>query len=115
MLENSSSTPTFYIGITMAGAGSAGCYTGGVMDYLFEILDLWEKAKKEKIAKSLPGSSFKDEASLIPDHNVVIDVMGGTSAGGITTTMAAVYALNGEISPVKDPQAIGEKKRQYFL
>ncbi|WP_315823431.1 hypothetical protein [Paraflavitalea speifideaquila] len=28
----------FRLGITMAGAASAGCYTGGVMDYLFEIL-----------------------------------------------------------------------------
>ena len=35
----------FHLGITMAGAVSAGCYTGGVMDYLFELLDLWEKAK----------------------------------------------------------------------
>ena len=34
------------MGLTMAGAVSAGCYTAGVLDYLFEILDLWERAKK---------------------------------------------------------------------
>jgi hypothetical protein len=37
---------TFHLGLTMAGAVSAGCYTAGVMDYLFEALDLWERAKK---------------------------------------------------------------------
>ena len=31
----------FHLGLTMAGAVSAGCYTAGVMDYLFEILDLY--------------------------------------------------------------------------
>lgn len=28
--------PTFHIGLTLAGAGSAGCYTVGVMDYRFK-------------------------------------------------------------------------------
>ena len=35
----------FHIGLTMAGAVSAGCYTAGVMDYLFEVLELWENCK----------------------------------------------------------------------
>lgn len=26
---------TFHIGLTMAGAVSAGCYTAGVMDYIY--------------------------------------------------------------------------------
>lgn len=92
----------------MAGAGSAGCYTGGVMDYLFEILDLWEKAKQ----KNLPG--YEEFYSLIPRHNVVIDAMGGTSAGGMTTCMSAIYALNGEINPVIDPGVAGVKRDNIF-
>jgi len=78
----------------MAGAVSAGCYTAGVMDYLFEILDLWERAKDGKIP-DIPQS-------LIPQYNVVIDVMGGTSAGGMATMMSAIYALEGDINPVKE-------------
>lgn len=86
---------TFHIGITLAGAGSAGCYTGGVMDYLFEILDLWNRAKKS----SLELDEFN---SLVPQHDVLIDVIGGTSAGGITASIAGIYALEGKISPVTD-------------
>ena len=40
----------FHIGITMAGAASAGCYTAGAMDYLFEIFDLWQKAKEKNLS-----------------------------------------------------------------
>lgn len=84
---------TFHLGITMAGAVSAGCYTAGVIDYLFETLDLWERAKKG----ALPEIPDK----LIPKHSVVIDAMGGTSAGGMATIMTAIYALQGNINPVK--------------
>jgi len=88
----------FRLGITMAGAVSAGCYTGGVMDYLYEILDLWERAKNGEV------EAFKSFTSQIPTHKVIIDVMGGASAGAMTTTVAAVYALDGIIKPVSDPK-----------
>ncbi len=81
---------TFHLGLTMAGAVSAGCYTAGVLDYLFEILDLWEKAKK----KELP--EFEAYYDVVPKHNVIIDVMGGASAGGMCSTMAAMHILNGQ-------------------
>jgi hypothetical protein len=86
--------PTFHLGITMAGAVSAGCYTAGVMDYLFEVLDLWERAKNGDIAKI--------DAKSIPQHQVCIDAMGGTSAGGMATIMSALYALEGTINPVTE-------------
>ncbi|MBK8554896.1 MAG: hypothetical protein IPL65_03595 [Lewinellaceae bacterium] len=74
------------IGLTMAGAVSAGAYTAGVMDYLFETLDKWEKAKAFNRA-------HPDKADpSVPMHDVEICVMGGASAGGMTTaiTMAAL-------------------------
>ncbi len=37
---------TLHLGICMAGAISAGAYTAGVIDYLLESLENWEKAKK---------------------------------------------------------------------
>ncbi|MDP4828241.1 MAG: hypothetical protein NWR73_11165, partial [Flavobacteriales bacterium] len=64
----------------MAGAVSAGCYSAGVLDYLFEILDLWEKGRKGLIPE------LEEFTSLIPQHNVVIDAIGGASAGGMTAS-----------------------------
>ena len=91
--------PEFHLGITMAGAASAGCYTGGAMDYIFEVLDKWEQAKKSNI------QGWKEEYNyLVPQHKVIIDVMGGTSAGGMTTTMAAIYALENKIKPAVFPE-----------
>jgi len=94
MSENNQQQATFHLGLTMAGAVSAGCYTGGVMDYLFEILDLWEKAKEDTVPEIDPN--------LVPAHNVVIEARGGASAGGMATIMSALYALSGEIKPVKE-------------
>ncbi|MCK9411681.1 MAG: patatin-like phospholipase family protein [Prolixibacteraceae bacterium] len=68
--------PTFRIGISMAGAVSAGAYTAGVMDYLLEALESWQKAKD----LGLPGT---------PKHNVVIEVLTGASAGGMTAVITA--------------------------
>lgn len=109
MPETGSISPNnFHVGITMAGAVSAGCYTGGVMDYLFEILDLWETAKKEQLP-DLIGHFHK-----IPKHKVIIDVMGGASAGGMTTSMASIYALNGKINPITDPEKVGGVRNNIF-
>jgi predicted acylesterase/phospholipase RssA len=77
---------TFYLGICMAGAVSAGAYTAGVMDYLIEALSEWEKRKKENTPNT-------------PKHNVVIPVLGGASAGGMTAVITAA-ALNSELPPV---------------
>jgi len=85
---------TFHLGLTMAGAVSAGCYTSGVIDYLFEVLDLWDKAKE--------GNVEGIDSTLVPRHNVVIDAMGGTSAGGMTTVISTLYALKGKLNPVKE-------------
>lgn len=97
---------TFHIGLTMAGAVSAGCYTAGVMDYLFEILEVWENAK----AGELPSGWNKNLMNFIPRHDVVIDVMGGASAGGMTTMMSAIYAMKGKINPVNNPYKVSSIK-----
>ncbi len=69
-------THTFRIGICMAGAVSAGAYTAGVIDYLLESLEHWNKAKE----LNLPG---------VPKHNVLIEVLTGASAGGMTAAITA--------------------------
>ncbi|WP_350289588.1 hypothetical protein [uncultured Croceitalea sp.] len=93
-MDNIKDNSTFHLGITMAGAVSAGCYTAGTMDYLYEILDLWERAKEGKVVGIDPN--------LVPQNKVVIDAMGGTSAGGMATVISTLYALTGNINPVKE-------------
>lgn len=80
---------TFYVGLCMAGAVSAGAYTAGVMDYLLEALGEWEKRRGQ------PG---------VPTHKVQIPVMGGASAGGMTSVMAA-SSLNNPLTPIDKPSA----------
>src|SRR5262249_25147896 len=103
-MSDPNNAATFRLAITMAGAASAGCYTAGVMDYLFEMLDLWEKAKRGEHA------ALKAHKDKIPNHQVIIDAMGGTSAGGMTATMSAIYMLKGKINPVIEPENLHQVK-----
>lgn len=73
----------------MAGAVSAGAFTAGVMDYLMEALNDWETKKGQE---------------NVPSHKVVIPVMGGASAGGMTALLTA-STINNEIKPIPLPTA----------
>ncbi len=77
----------------MAGAVSAGAYTSGVLDYLLETLEIWEKAKDKNRALT---PDHPDYDPSIPMHDVEIDVISGSSAGGIsgTLTMLALADKN---------------------
>jgi hypothetical protein len=72
---------TFELGVVMAGAISAGAYTAGVMDFLFEALDAYEEAKRKPAWNG-------------PTHNVRIPVMAGASAGGMTSAISALHAFH---------------------
>src|SRR5687767_10635151 len=71
---------TLHIGLCMAGAVSAGAYTAGMMDYLLETLERWETAKAKAQELNEP---------TVPGHKIMIDVMAGTSAGGMTAAITA--------------------------
>jgi len=77
----------FHLGICMAGAVSAGAYTAGVMDYLLEALEAYEKVRGQ------PG---------IPKHKVEVPVMGGASAGGMTALITAA-ALQQKMYAIDKP------------
>ena len=86
----------FKVCITMAGAVSAGAYTAGVMDYLLETLELWQQAKdRNTVIKNEHPNDYLahgyDES--IPMHDVVIEVIGGASAGGITGTLTLLSLI----------------------
>lgn len=79
---------TFEIGLVMAGAVSAGAYTAGVIDFLLEALEAWERAKGEG-------------KSNVPDHAVQIRAAAGSSAGGIISALTAMLPFTGH-HPVRD-------------
>ncbi|HSF95445.1 MAG TPA: patatin-like phospholipase family protein [Thermohalobaculum sp.] len=66
----------FELGLVLAGAISAGAYTAGVMDFLFQALDAWHAAK----------AAGED----VPMHEVKLKIMTGASAGGMNAAIAAV-------------------------
>ncbi|MBU2921044.1 patatin-like phospholipase family protein [Winogradskyella psychrotolerans] len=86
------SKQTFHLGLSLAGAVSAGAYTAGFVDYLLEALSEWELAKQAQ--KNNPNSN-------IPNHNVVIDAIGGASAGGMVGMIATLALYAGNWKPVK--------------
>src|SRR5262245_49728735 len=78
---------TFLIGLTMAGAISAGAYSAGVFDFLIEALEAWEARKRYLRAQGIPEDKWD-----VPAHKVLIPVISGASAGGITASLGAVAA-----------------------
>lgn len=100
----------FKISITMAGAVSAGAFTGGVMDYLLETLELWEKAKQQN--RRL-GTGHLDYDFSIPMHDVEIDVISGASAGGITGSLAMLNMVDGGHRYVNKDNPFGKDNRFY--
>jgi hypothetical protein len=81
--------PEFRIGLCMAGAISGGAYAAGVVDFLLEALEEWEKARKSGDAN-------------VATHRVKIAAMAGASAGGMVTAITC-RALATGIEPVRDP------------
>lgn len=104
MEPHQTTTPdnTFYLGLCMAGAVSAGAYTAGVMDYLVEALQQWQARKNN----NEPGT---------PSHNVVIPVIGGASAGGMTAIITVAALANGikPVYPGTDIQAEHPENKLY--
>lgn len=94
---------TFKLCLTMAGAVSAGAYTAGVLDYLLETLELWEQAKRTNRAR---GINHPDYDHSIPMHHVEIDVLSGSSAGGICGSLTFLALSD------KDFKSCGDKNKE---
>ncbi len=92
------SAGTFEIGLVLAGAVSAGAYTAGVMDFLFEALDEWYRLRNDDAC-----------GAELPNHDVVVRVISGASAGGINGAIAAT-ACRYRFPPVT--LASDEERRQ---
>lgn len=82
---------TFRLGLTLAGAVSAGAYSAGVLDFLREALEAWEAARA--VGKDSQGCS-------VPTHRVQIQAISGTSAGAMCAAMF-VGGLDKPLVPVR--------------
>src|SRR5262245_9380264 len=93
--------PCFQIGLVMAGAVSAGVYTGGVVHFLIEALDDYNTARKQ------PGW---DGAT----HDVFLPVITGASAGGMTAGILSLELFRAldHVYPGK-PAPAPERNRLY--
>ncbi len=75
----------FELAFVTAGAVSAGAYTAGVMDFLFEALDAWAASAGAKDTGLAAGEA-------VPALDVVVKAISGASAGGINAAIAAAVA-----------------------
>lgn len=98
---------TFELALALGGTVSAGAYTAGVLDFLVEALDEWEKAKAAEDAES--RRSGRTEIR-VPRHNVVIRVMTGTSGGGLNAVIAG-RALSYGFPHISSANTVAERER----
>lgn len=94
---------TFKIGLTMAGAISAGAYSAGVFDFLVEALECWEKARTDPSPKA------------VPTHKVAIVAMSGASAGSITAALGVVAAATATAPKKMQPPITGKNPHIAYL
>lgn len=94
---------TYHIGLSMAGAVSAGSYTAGVLTQLFETIDTWYEFKKKGIRFTTPDNkdiSIRPEE--MPKHKISIDALSGASAGGMCTALLAICLAEGKFDRLYD-------------
>lgn len=94
-----SERPCFEIGLTMAGAISAGAYTAGVIDFLLEALDAIEDVRAGRDTSYLEPDRQEAKPVFDPPHDVRIKAMSGTSAGSMVTAIVTTI-LGTRIKPV---------------
>lgn len=78
---------TYEIGLVMAGAVSAGAYSGGVLDFLLEAMREWEAYRLEHTDQGCPL------------HGVKFGAVAGTSAGGMTAAMGVSAMIDAKYKP----------------
>src|SRR5690606_27070879 len=88
------SQDTFHLGLVVAGAVSAGAYSAGALYYLLQNIKEWEEKKQEN-KDILAGKKEGEIDPRVPMHNVVLEVIGGASAGSMVAAIVGlVYDLD---------------------
>ena len=85
----------FLLGLTMAGAVSAGAYTAGVLDFLMQALEAHQMAFENGRNKKDSSDADAADNANSPPYQVVLKVMSGTSAGGVCTALTVPALVSG--------------------
>ena len=94
---------TYHIGLSMAGAVSAGSYTAGMLTQLFETIDKWYEYKSKGISfKTAEGEDVVISLEEMPQHEICIEALSGASAGGMCTALLAVCLAEGKFDRLYD-------------
>jgi hypothetical protein len=72
----------FRLALALNGTGAAGAWTAGALDFLVEALDLWDDRKREDRKRG-------DGRASVPDHELRVGIVGGTSGGGLCASLLA--------------------------
>lgn len=86
----------FEIGLVMGCTVSSGAYTAGVIDFLIEARDAWQKERAS-------------EDVSVPAWKVKIKVVTGTSGGGVTTALLA-RTLSYDFPPVRKSSSPADQR-----
>jgi len=94
---------TYHIGLSMAGAVSAGSYTAGVLTQLFETINAWYEFKDKGITFKTPdGEIVTISPDEMPQHEICIEAFAGASAGAMCTALLAVCLAEGKFDRLYD-------------
>ena len=94
---------TYHIGLSMAGAVSAGSYTAGMLTQLFETIDAWYDYKANGITFKTPdGKVVTITPEEMPQHEICIEALSGASAGGMCTALLAICLAEGKFDRLYD-------------
>lgn len=97
------SKQTYHIGLSMAGAVSAGSYTAGMLTQLFETINAWYEYKAKGITFKTPdGKVVTIKPEEMPLHEICIEALSGASAGGMCTALLAVCFAEGKFDKLYD-------------
>ena len=94
---------TYHLGLSMAGAVSAGSYTAGMLTQLFETIGKWYEYKAKGIGfKTADGEEITLSPDEMPQHEICIEALSGASAGGMCTALLAVCLAEGKFDRLYD-------------
>lgn len=94
---------TYHIGLSMAGAVSAGAYTAGMLTQLFETIDKCYEYKAKGINfKTANGEEISISPEEMPQHEICFEALSGASAGGMCTALLAVCLAEGKFDRLYD-------------
>jgi len=73
---------TFGLALVLGGTVSAGAFTAGVLDFLVEALDEWQRIRDEE-DKKVKNGEMRDSQRTAPTHKVSLTLITGSSGGSV--------------------------------